>query len=333
MARDYRCEISITRRRLVCGAGVALCFPLWARGQAGQRAHKLGIIVTGNNPRSAPFIAALEKRLADLGWVDGKNLTVSFIAGERRDELQRAVAALVASRVDVLVAAGPELSIEVAQKSAPAIPIVIVALNYDPVQKGYAESLARPGRNVTGVYFRNPEVGAKQVELLNVALPNVFRIGLLWTKYSADQVQPVEAVAARLRVQLEKVELRGAQDVARTFATFKERRVGAALALGDPIIYGSRENIADIAAKEHLPIVGQPSLAEAGALLGFGPDLNAAMAAGAEYADKILRGAIPATLPIDQPTKFILIVNLKTAKLLGIAAPQSLLLRADEVIQ
>jgi putative ABC transport system substrate-binding protein len=304
-----------------------------ARSQQAQRAYKLGIIVTGNNPRSAPFINALEKRLADLGWVDGNNLVVTFVAGERRDELERAVARLVASHVDVLVAAGPELSVQVAQKSAATIPTVIVALNYDPVQKGYAESLARPGRNVTGVYFRNPEVGAKQVELLHVALPNVSRVGLLWTKYSADQVQPVEAAAAKLRVQLEKVELRGSPDVMRAFAALKERRSQAVLALGDPIVYGARQHIADIAANEHLPVVGQPSLAEAGALLGFGPDLNAAMAAGAEYADKILRGAIPAALPIEQPTKFILVVNLKTARLLGIAAPQSLLLRADDVIQ
>jgi putative ABC transport system substrate-binding protein len=213
------------------------------------------------------------------------------------------------------------------------IPTVIVALNYDPVQKGYAESLARPGRNITGVYFRNPEVGAKQVELLHVALPGVSRVGLLWTKYSADQVQPVEMTAARLRVQIEKAELRAPQDVPRAFAVLKERQIGAVLALGDPVVYGARQLIADISAKENLPVVGQPSLAEAGAFLGFGPDLNAAMAAGAEYADKILRGAIPATLPIEQPTKFILIVNLKTARLLGIAAPQSLLLRADDVIQ
>jgi putative tryptophan/tyrosine transport system substrate-binding protein len=309
------------RRRLIVGAGLALCLP------------RLGIIVAGINPRSAPFIAAFEQRLHELGWIEGTNLSVEFAAGETSDQLEKAAARFVEHHVDVILAAGPELGAQAASHSTQTIPIVIVALNYDPVEKGLAGSLARPGRNITGVYFRNPEVGAKQLELLHAALPAASRVGLLWTKYSADQVPPVESMTARLRLQLEKVELRPPYDIAATFATLKTRRVVAAVALGDPIIYRERKRIAEFAAQGRLAIIGQPSLVEAGGLLGFGPDLNAAMSSGAEYVDKIFRGAVPAAMPIDQPTKFAFIVNLKTAREIGVTIPQPLLLRADEVIQ
>jgi putative ABC transport system substrate-binding protein len=322
-----------TRRRLIVGASLALCFPRLLSAQTSARINRVGIIVAGINPRSAPFIAAFEQRLRELGWIEGTNLSVEFAAGETSDQLEKAAARFVEDQVDAILAAGPELGAQAASRSTQTIPIVIVALNYDPVEKGFARSLARPGRNITGVYFRNPEVGAKQLELLHAALPAVSRVGVLWTQYSADQVSPVESMAARLHLKLEKVELRPPYDVAQTFAMLKTRRVEAAVALGDPIIYRERKRIAELAGQGRLPIIGQPSLVEAGGLLGFGPDLNAAMSSGAEYVDKVLRGAVPAAMPIDQPAKFAFIVNLKTAKALDITIPQSLLLRADEVIQ
>jgi len=323
----------LNRRRFVLGAPLALCLPRLLHAQSRGKVRRLGIIVAGANPRSAPFIAAFEQRLRELGWVEGTNLIVDFAAGEGPEQLQRVVARFVESQVDVIVAAGPELGARVARDSTRTIPIVIVALNYDPVEKGYARTLARPDRNITGVYFRNLEVGAKQLELLHAVLPGASRVGLLWTKFSADQVAPVETAAAQLNLHLEKIELASSYDITQTFATLKAQRVDSAVALGDPIVYRDRKQIAQLAVQRRIAIVGQPSLAQAGGLLGFGPDLNAAMASGAAYVDRILRGAAPESMPIEQPGKFELIVNRKTAATLGLVIPQSLLLSADEVIQ
>ena len=304
---------------------------LWA--QAPERRYRLGIIATGNNTRSAAFYAAFEARMRELGWIDGKNLTVDFEEGESAGQLSGIATRLVRRGADVLLAAGPEGGIKAASQATSTVPIVIVALNYDPVQKGYVTSLSRPGRNITGVSFRNPEVGPKQLELLQQALPRASRVGLLWSAFSSDQVPPVDAEAARLHLQLEKFELTSHDDIDKSFVTLKTRRVDAVLALGDPIVYRERAKIAKLGLERSLPVAGALSGPPVGYLLGFGPDLNAALRSAAAYVDRILRGAKPAEMPIEQPTKFELIINLKTAKALGITIPQSLLLRADDVIQ
>jgi putative tryptophan/tyrosine transport system substrate-binding protein len=323
----------MNRRGFVVRALLVLSLRDAARAQATEKVYRLGILAAGANERSAPFIAAFERRLRELGWVEGKNLVVDFGAGESREQAEAIVARFVRSRVDVILIPGPELGLSVASGATRTIPIVIAALNYDPVQKGYVKSLAQPGRNITGIHYRNPEVGAKQIELVHSVLPSASQVGLLWTRYSVDQVPPVETAASRLSLQLDKVELSSKADIPAAFAKLKARRVDAAIALGDPVVYGNRERIADAALEHRLPLFGQLSLAEAGGLLGFGPDLIAALQRAAEYADRILRGAAPDTMPIEQTAKFALLVNLKTAKALGVTVPQSVLLRADEVIQ
>jgi putative ABC transport system substrate-binding protein len=321
------------RRGFVLGAGAALLSARLAGAAFAEKIYRIGIVSVGNNPRSAPFYVAFEQRLRELGWIDGNNLTIDFQTGETAPQVSQLVARLVERSPDVILIAGPELGLKAASEATRTIPVVVVALNYDPVVKGYVASLARPGRNITGVFFRNPEVGAKQLELLHEAVPGARRVGVLWTTFSADQVPPIEVAASRMYMQLVKVELASPYDIDRTFATLKARRVEAVLALGDPVVYRERARIAETALQVKLPIVGGLSYAEVGTLIGFGPDLNAALRSGAEYVDKILRGAKPADLPIDQPTKFSLIVNVKTARALGMTIPQSLLLRADEVIQ
>jgi putative ABC transport system substrate-binding protein len=321
------------RRGFVLGAAAALLSARIAGAALAEKIYRIGIVSVGNNPRSAPFYVAFEQRLRELGWIDGNNLTIDFQTGETPPQVAQIVARLVGRSTDVILIAGPELGLKAASEATHTIPVVVVALNYDPVVKGYVASLARPGRNITGVFFRNPEVGAKQLELLHEAVPGARRVGVLWTTFSADQVPPVEVAASRMYMQLEKVELASPYDIDRTFATLKARRVEAVLALGDPVVYRERARIAETALQVKLPIVGGLPSAEVGTLIGFGPDLNAALRSGAEYVDKILRGAKPADLPIDQPTKFSLIVNVKTAKALGMTIPQSLLLRADQVIR
>jgi len=321
------------RRRFVVGAALVLSLRDASRAQTAEKVYHLGIIAAGANERAAPFIAAFEQRLRELGWVDGKNLAVDFRAGESREQAEAIVASFVRSPVDVILVPGPELGLSVASGATRTIPIVIAALNYDPVQKGYVKSLARPGRNITGIHYRNPEVGAKQVELLQSVLPSASRVGLLWSRYSVDQVPPVETAASRLSLRLDKIELASKSEIPAALAALKARRADAAIALGDPIIYGNRARVAEAALAQRLPLFGQLSLAEAGGLLGFGPDLIAALRRAAEYVDRILRGAAPETMPIEQTAKFALLVNLKTAKMLGVTVPQSVLLRADDVIQ
>jgi putative ABC transport system substrate-binding protein len=304
---------------------------LWA--QAPGKLYRLGIISTGNNSRSAAFYLAFENRMRELGWVDGKNLIVDFEGGDSAAQLSEIATRMVRRGADILLAAGPEDEIKAASQATSTVPVVIVALNYDPVQKGYVASLARPGRNITGISFRNPEVGPKQLELLRQALPRANRVGLLWSAFSSDQVTPIADEALRLRIQLEKFELASPDDIDKAFVAFKARRVDAVLALGDPFVYRQRARIAKLGLQQRVPIGGALSGAPVGYLMGFGPDLNAALRSAAEYVDKILRGAKPAEMPIEQPTKFELVINLATAKALGITIPQSLLLRADEVIR
>ena len=312
-----------TLNLLVAGAG-------WAQEPA--KRYRLGIISAGN-PRSTAFYLAFEARLRELGWIDGKNLTVDFEAGASPEQLSVIATRMVQHRVDVILTVGPESTLKAASEATRTIPIVNVALNYDPVEKGYVTSLARPGRNITGIFFRNLEVGPKQLEFLRQAIPGANRVGVLWTESSADQIPPLDAEASRLRLRLEKVKLAPPYDLEGTFASLKAQRVDAVLAVGDPVVYRERVRIAKAGLGRGLAVVGGHWGAEAGFLMGFGPDLNATLRIGAEYVDRMLRGAKAAEMPIEQPAKFELMINLKTAKALGLTIPQPLLLRADDVIQ
>jgi putative tryptophan/tyrosine transport system substrate-binding protein len=303
----------------------------WAQEPA--KIARVGIVTGGGNPRSAAFFVSFEERLRELGWVAGKNLSIDFEGGDSPAQLSAIATRMVQNRVDVLVAVGPERALKAASEATQTIPIVSVALNYDPVDKGYVTSLARSGRNITGIFVRNPEIGPKQLELLHQALPRANRVGVLWTEFSADQIAPLDAQASRLGVRLEKVKLVPPYDIEAAFASLKAQRVDAVLAVGDPVIYRERVRVAKAGLERGIAVVGGPAYVDAGTLIGFGSNLNSALRRCAEYVDKILRGAKAAEMPIEQPTKFELTINLKTARALGLTIPQSLLLRADEVIQ
>ena len=192
------------------GAILAMAFTTPAHLNAAGSLKRIGILASNTCPgpkATLPLAVTLSRRLTELGWIDGINLTIDFANGETSEQLYKVAARLIGRPVDVILAAGPELGAKAASEATHTIPIVIVALNYDPIEKKYVASLARPGRNITGVFFRNLEVGAKQLELLHAAIPGAARVGVLWTKFSADQIPSIEAVASRLQVQLEKVEL------------------------------------------------------------------------------------------------------------------------------
>ena len=315
--------VAVILNLLTVGAGSA---------QESVKHYRLGIISAGN-PRSTAFYVAFEARLRELGWIDGKNLTIEFETGENPEQLSAIAARMVRSRVDAILAVGPEPTLKAASEATRSIPIVSVALNFDPVEKGYVTSLARPGRNITGVFFRNLEVGPKQLEYLRLAIPRASRVGVLWTEFSADQLPPLDAEASRVAIRLDKIKLVHPYDIEATFAALRARGVDAVLALGDPVVFRERLGIAKAGLEKRLPVVGGRYGAEIGFLVGFGPDLNSALRGGADYVDQVLRGGKAEEIPFQQPTKFDLTINLKTAKALGLTVPQSMLLRADEVIQ
>lgn len=321
------------RRAFVRAAAFSVLAASAVRGQDPPKLLHLGIVSTGTNGRSAPFYVAFEEKLRELGWVDGKNLAVDFEIGESPEKLAEIANRMVERRVAAILAAGPEALLRAASDATRTIPIVMVALNFDPVEKRFVANLARPGGNITGVSFRNPEVGPKQLELLNQAIPGATRVGVLWTAYSEDQMGSVEKEAMRLRLRIEKIALAPPYDIDKAFASLKALRVDAVLVLGDPILYRERARIAALALERRLPICGGPAGVYVGYMMGFGPDLNDALRAGAEYVNKILRGAKAGDLPIEQPDKFDLTVNLRTARALGITVPQAVLMRANDVIQ
>lgn len=330
--RNDRGGAVLNRRAFVAIAALSVLSMGIVSGQRPVNRRRLGIMSSGN-PRSTPFYVVFESRLRELGWADGENLTVEFESGESPAQLSAIAGRMVQHAVDVIFVVGPEPAMKAASEATRTIPIVSVALNYDPVEKGYVVSLARPGRNITGNFFRNPEVGPKQLEFLRQALPRASRVGMLWTEFSVDQIPPIDAEAERLGFRLEKVQLAAPYDIERTLAGLKGKGVDAVLAVGDPVVYRQRNRIAKAGLDQGLPVVGGLPGVEVGFLMGFGPDLDAALRSGAQYVDRVFRGGKPEEMPIEQPTKFALVINLRTAKALGLTIPQSLLLRADEVIQ
>ena len=322
------------RRAFLCTlTGGLLAAPLSAEAQQTGKVYRIGVVAAGVNPRSAPFFQAFEQRLRELGWVDGKNLAIDFQMPKGSRDSSAIAADLVRQNVDLILAGGPESSLKAARQATRTIPIVMVALNYDPVAKGHVASLARPGGNVTGVFSLAPEQGAKQLEVLKEALPQVSLVGILWDTFATDQLPIIEAIAPKLNLQIEKVEVRPQYDLEHAFRTLNERRVGAVLVLGSPTFYRDQARIAELAVRHRVPAGGFVSGVAGGLLIGYGVPVSVPYRLAADYVDKILRGAKPADLPVEQPTKFELVINLKTAKALGLTIPPSLLTRADQVIE
>jgi putative ABC transport system substrate-binding protein len=324
----------IDRRAFISGITVGLlAAPLAAEAQRAGKVYRIGVISSGVNSRSASFFQAFEQRLRELGWVDGKNLAIDFQMPTGSRDISVVAADLVRQNVDLILAGGPEASLKAARQATATIPIVIVALNYNPVEKGYVASLARPGGNVTGVFSRAPEVGAKALELLKEIRPNVTAVGVLWEAFATDQVPMIDTRASKLHVQLEKVEVRPPYDYERAFVILKRRSVGAVLVVGSPVFFRDRARIAEVALKYGLPAGGVVGGADTGLLLSFGVHPSIPYRRAADYVDRILSGAKAADLPVEEMSRFELVINLKTAKALGLTIPQSLLQRADHLIE
>ncbi len=289
-----------------------------------------------SEPRFPRFLQAFRQGLRELGYVEGQNIAIEFRWAEGKyDRLPGLAAELVRLKVNVIVASGPP-AIQAAKQATETIPIVMAAIA-DAVAAGFVASLARPGGNITGLSLMLPELVGKQLELLKEVVPKVSRVALLGNPANppyAQQVRQAQDAARALGVRLQPLEARDPSEIDKAFAAITTERADAVIVLPDTVLLDHRTRIADHAVRRRLPTVsGQSEQAEGGGLLAYGPSISDGVRRAATYVDKILKGAKPADLPVEQPTKFELVINLKTAKALGLTIPPSLLQRADEVIQ
>jgi putative ABC transport system substrate-binding protein len=285
------------------------------------------------------LLEAFRQGLRDLGYVEGRTLVIEYRSAEGKPERLPALAAeLVALKVDVIVA-GNTLGALAAKQATRTLPIVF-PVAVDPVQSGLVTSLARPGGNVTGLSFFGPELVGKCLEQLKQAVPGVSLVAVLWQpgglgeRTEKDMRKGAEIAAPALGVRLHFVEARGREDFDRAFSEMTRARAGALTVLASVMFVNERRRLVDLAAKNRLPAVyAQREFVDAGGLMSYGADVADLFRRAATYVDKILKGAKPGDLPIEQPTKFELLINLKTAKALGLTIPPSLLLQADQVIE
>jgi putative ABC transport system substrate-binding protein len=325
-------------RRVVLAVAVVLDFltpPLLGEAQQAQKTVHIGILSAGQT-RSSPLYVAFERRLRELGYTDGRNARIEFRGAEGRPErMVERTKELVRLKIDVLLTAGGDATLRAAKETAGSIPIVMVAVDSDPIAGGYVASLAHPGGNMTGIVFHQLALTAKRLQFLKEALPRVTRVAVLWDTSAAAQLAAAEAAAGPLGLQLQPVELRNPPyDFEGAFRTVSQGHADALFVLTTPLIFRERARIAGYAVKSRLPTVFSfREHIEAGGLFSSGVNFSDMFRRAAEYVDRILKGAKPADLPVVQPTKYELVINLKTAKALGLTIPQSLLLRADEVLQ
>ena len=322
------------RREFVTLLGGAAAWPFAARAQQ-PRMLRIGS-VSSINPRSAFFWVAFDQRMRELGYIEGQNLAVEFInLNGRIDRYGEETKELVRRNVDIIIAPGNELALKSALAATDTLPIVITAVDYDPLALNYVTSLARPGRNVTGVFFQQIELALKRLELTRETFPEMRAATVLWDRISADQWKALQGAVATLGMQLTGIEVRERPfDYEQALARVPPDHRGALLASMSPVFYQDREPVIDAAARHRMPsMFGFREFVEAGGLVSYGPSLAGMYRRAADYVDRIARGAKPADLPIEQPTKFELILNLKTARTIGVTLPTSILLRADEVIE
>ena len=307
-----------------------------ADAQQASKTAKIGILSATTPAALAPSVEAFKQGLRELGWVEGKSFVLEVRYGEGKVErLSELARELVALKMDVIVTPA-DLSIAAIKRETQTIPIVM-ALSSDPVGAGFVASLARPGGNITGLSNISPELSGKRLELLREAVPGLSRVALLWNPDVRGAVldyKEAASAARSLRVEVKSVEASRAEDLDRAFSTITSWRAQALMLPGiNPVGFANRAQIVSFAQRNRLPsMFPTKEYVDSGGLMSYGPSLVDLFRRAAGYVDKILKGAKPADLPVQQPTKFELVINLKTAKTLGLTLPQSFLRRADEVI-
>jgi putative tryptophan/tyrosine transport system substrate-binding protein len=325
-----------TAVRSVVVVVILLAIAVIAETQQSKKVPRIGYLATGLQSVAAPNIDAFRQGLRELGYVEGKNIEIEWRFGGYRVELLSNLATeLVRLKVDMIVATGGP-AVRAAKKETSTIPIVM-AFSGDPVGTGLVPSLARPGGNITGLSYMAPDLSAKRLELLKEAFPKVSRVAVLFDvtdAVSALEFKETQVAAQALGVTLQSMEVRGPEDFESAFLALARERANGLLTFAHALTIPNRKQIADLAAKSRLPAMyGLTEFAEAGGLMAYGPNLSDLFRRAATYVDKILKGAKPADLPVEQPIKFEFVINLKTAKQIGVTIPPNVLARADKVIK
>jgi len=323
------------RREFIALLGTAAAWPLGASAQQAAKVPRIGYLGFGSASAFASRLEALRAGLRDLGYVDGKNIIIAFRWAERVEQLPELAAELVRMKVDVIFAQS-STEVEPARQATRTIPIVF-AIHADPVGIGHVASLARPGGNITGLTMLQTDLAAKGLEILKEAVPEATRIGVLWNPTTPSHpaaLKAIEAGGEKNGVKLLMVPARTAEDFDAAFSTMTRERLDGFLVVGSPPFFLQRTLLSELALKHRLPgMFATREYAEAGGLMSYGANLNDLTRQAATYVGKILKGAKPADLPVEQASKYQLVINLKTAKALGLTIPPMLLARADEVIE
>jgi putative ABC transport system substrate-binding protein len=309
-----------------------------AQAQQPTKVPRIGILGVGSasDPLSMPRREAFRQGIRDLGYVEGKNIVIEWRSAEGKlDHLPALAAELVRLKVDVIVTTTP-IATRAAKETTVTIPIVM-AQDSDPVGNGFVASLARPGGNITGLATLTPELSGKRLELLKEIVPKLSRVAVLGDSANpgyAQVLREVELAAGALKVKLQYLDVPGPKDIEPGFRAASKGRADAVLALAGPVLNSQRKQIVELAVKNRLPaIYAQTEYTEAGGLMYYGANTPDLYRRAATYVDKILKGAKPADLPVEQPTKFELVINLKAAKQIGVTIPPNVLGRADKVIK
>ena len=325
------------RRAFLAGAAALLAAPLAGEAQQAPKIARIGYLSPSTPAAAAQNLTAFRQEVRELGHVEGKTFVLELRYAEARAErLPDLARELVSLKVDVIITA-TDVAIAAVKRETQTIPIVM-ANSSDPVGAGFVASLARPGGNVTGLGMISLDLTGKRLELLKESVPRLSRVAFLWNpgvRGDTLQYKEAEGVARALGLSLQSVEVVRAEDLDRAFSLIRDQRGQALTVAGpSPVTFSNRARIATLAQRNRLPsIYGGREFVDAGGLMSYGPSDRDLFRRAATYVDKILKGANPAELPVELPTKFELVINLKTAKALGLTIPQSVLLRADQVIE
>jgi putative ABC transport system substrate-binding protein len=316
-------------------ASTSIAWPLVASAQQVRKVPLIGVLATGAPAGEDPRFRVLKRRLQELGWIDGQTAKLEIRFGDGRRERADEIAAEFAQlKADVIVTAGA-VGILAAKRAMPTTPVVF-AITADPVGAGLVDSLAHPGGTITGLSSQGPDYGGKQIDLLREIVPNLHHVGVIANAASPGalaEMRGFETAAKALGLDVLRFEVRAPEDITPAFEAM-QGKLDALDVVPDPFATSNRQQIMALALAAGIPaIYGTHEWSEAGGLMSFGPHLPDLYRRAAELVDKILRGAKPAEIPIEQPTKFELVINLKTAKAMGLTIPETFLARADEVIE
>jgi putative ABC transport system substrate-binding protein len=318
-----------------CATLFALCLP--ALAQQPKKVPRIGYLSAQGPASDSPRSEAIRAALRELGYIEGQNVVIEFRYAEGKfDRAAKLAAELVGLKVDIILVTGGGRLIQPTMKATKTIPIVMTGLGADPVEAGFIESLARPGGNVTGITMLVRKLAGKRVELLKEAVPKLARVAIFFEPVAAAaaEMNEIQGAASALRLTIQRWEVGGVDGMEKVFAAINKSRPDGLYVMGGGLIAGNRKRTVDFALKSRLPsMFADREYVDAGGLMSYGADLTESYRRVAYFVDRILKGTKPADLPVEQPTKFEFVVNLKTAKQIGVTIPPEVLARASRLIK